>query len=101
MTLLLRVCKEYHMRNGQLKPGYNANAAASGYILDCYVLQYRNDPRTFIPLLDKLQKYYNIHRIVVDSGYKNEENYKYCESHEQLSLFVKLSNHEQRKTRKY
>ncbi len=101
MTLLLRVCKEYHMRNGQLKPGYNANAAASGYILDCCVLQYRNDPRTFIPLLDKLQKYYNIHRIVVDSGYKSEENYKYCESHEQLSLFVKLSNHEQRKTRKY
>jgi len=94
--------KEDHMRNGQLKPGYNVNAAAtSGYILDCYVSQDRNDAQTFIPFLDKLQSRYDIQRVVVDSGYESEENYKYCESHEQLSLFVKPSNHEQRKTRKY
>ena len=94
--------KEDHMQNGQLKPGYNVNAAAtSGYILDCCVSQDRNDTRTFIPFLDKLRKHYDIRRVVVDSGYESEENYKYCESHEQLSLFVKPSNHKQRKTRKY
>jgi hypothetical protein len=38
---------------------------------------------------------------VVDSGYESEENYHYVEGNEQLSLFVKPSNHEQKKKRKY
>ena len=94
--------KEDHMRNGQLKPGYNVNVATSSeYILDCYVSQDRTDTAAFIPFMDRLLQKYNLHRIVVDSGYESEENYKYCEAHPQLLLFVKPSNHEQRKTRKY
>ena len=38
---------------------------------------------------------------VVDSGYESEENYHYVNESEQLSLFVKPSNHEQKKKRKY
>ena len=38
---------------------------------------------------------------MVDSGYESEENYHYVDGSEQLSLFVKPSNHEQKKKRKY
>ena len=38
---------------------------------------------------------------IVDSGYENEENYRYADESEKLSLFVKPSNHEQKKKRKY
>ena len=39
--------------------------------------------------------------VVVDSGYESEENYKFVDGSEQLSLFVKPANHEQKKKRKY
>ena len=42
-----------------------------------------------------------VQRIVVDSGYESEENYNYVDGSEQLSLFVKPSDHEQKKKRKY
>ena len=38
---------------------------------------------------------------MVDSGYESEENYNFVDGSEQLSLFVKPSNHEQKKKRKY
>ena len=38
---------------------------------------------------------------MVDSGYESEENYSYVDGSEQLSLFVKPANHEQKKKRKY
>ena len=40
-------------------------------------------------------------RVVVDSGYESEENYSYVDGSEQLSLFVKPADHEQKKKRKY
>ncbi|WP_396897205.1 hypothetical protein [Neglectibacter sp. CSJ-5] len=40
-------------------------------------------------------------RVVVDSGYESEENYSYVDDSEQLSLFVKPADHEQKKKRKY
>ena len=94
--------KEDHIRNGQLKPDYNVNVTVSSeYILDCYVSLDRTDTAAFIPFMDRLLQKYNLHRIVVDSGYESEGDYKYCEEHPQLSLFVKPSNHGRRKTRKY
>ena len=76
-------------------------AAPSEFVLDCYVSQDWTDTAAFIPFMERLLQKYNLHRIVVDSGYESEENYKYCKDHPQLSLFVTPSNHEQRKTRKY
>ena len=71
--------KEDHMRNGQLKPGYNVNVASS---------------EEFIVGND-------IKNICVDSGYESEENYCWFEGNGELKLYVKPSNHEQKKTRKY
>lgn len=94
--------KEDHMKNGQLKPGYNANVATVGeYIVGNYISADRTDVKTFIPFLEKLCKKYPVKRVVVDSGYESEENYKYVDGSEQLSLFVKPSNHEQAKSKKY
>jgi transposase len=93
--------KEDHMRNGQLKPGYNVNVATvSEYIVGNYISCDRSDVQTFIPFMKKLSDL-PIERVTVDAGYESEENYRYAEEHEQMSLFVKPSNHETRKKRKY
>ena len=94
--------KEDHMKNGQLKPGYNVNVATvSEYIIGNYISADRTDTKTFIPFLKKLCNVHPVRRVVVDSGYESEENYNYVDGSEQLSLFVKPSDHEQKKKRKY
>ena len=94
--------KEDHMKNGQLKPGYNVNVATvSEYIVGNYISANRTDTKTLIPFLEKLCRKHPVKRVVVDSGYESEENYQYAEENEQLSLFVKPSDHEQKKRRKY
>ena len=94
--------KEDHMKNGQLKPGYNVNVATvSEYIIGNYISADRTDTKTLIPFLEKLCRKHPVKRVVVDSGYESEENYHYVDGSEQLSLFVKPSNHEQKKKRKY
>lgn len=94
--------KEDHMKNGQLKPGYNVNVATvSEYIIGNYISADRTDTKTFIPFLKKLCNVHPIQRVVVDSGYESEENYNFVDGSEQLSLFVKPFDHEQKKKRKY
>ena len=69
--------KEDHMKNGQLKPGYNVNTATvSEYIVGNYISADRTDTKTFIPFLKKLCISYPVRRVVVDSGYESEENYR-------------------------
>ena len=94
--------KEDHMRNGQLKPGYNVNVATSEeFIIGNYVSADRNDVHTVIPFMEYLKQYEQIKRISVDSGYESEENYCYFENLQGIELYVKPSNHEQLKSRKY
>ena len=67
--------KEDHMRNGQLKPGYNVNVAASEeFIIGNYISADRTDVHTLIPFAEYLKRY-GIKNICVDSGYESEENY--------------------------
>ena len=97
--------KEDHMRNGQLKPGYNVNVAtASGFIVGHYISPDRDDVQTLIPFTKKLREMYEKHhpgRIIVDSGYESEDNYCWFELLNDCELFVKPSNHEVKKKRKY
>ena len=95
--------KEDHMRNGQLKPGYNVNVAtASEYIIGTYVSADRTDTKTLIPFAEGLGKSFDIGRYIVDAGYESEENYCYFEQPWIKSkLLVKPSNHEQKKHKKY
>ena len=93
------------MRNSQLKPGYNINVATSNeFIIGTYISADRSDVQTLIPFMKQLKKTYEGHKIrkvVVDSGYESEENYCWFEQDPETELFVKPSNHEVRKTKKY
>ena len=97
--------KEDYMRNGQLKPGYNVNVATSNeFIIGTYISADRSDVQTLIPFMKQLKndyEGYDIKKVVVDSGYESEENYCWFEEDPVTELFVKLSNHEAKKAKKY
>lgn len=91
--------KEDHMRNGQLKPGYNIQLAVnSEYITGYHVSSDRTDSATLIPLLEKMrqQHRHNYKSVTADAGYESLENYTYLQENGQMS-FIKPSNYEQRK----
>jgi len=92
--------KEDHMRNGQLKPGYNITIGVDAeYIVDAMVTQDRSDSKTLIPFLERVKRF-PYKNIVGDAGFESEENYTHLEANGQLA-FIKPSNYEQSKTRKY
>jgi len=97
--------KEDHMRNGQLKPGYNVNTATCNeFIIGNYISSDRNDVHTLIPFMTQLNTTYEGYRIgkaVVDSGYESEENYCWFEEENRPELVVKPGNHDQKKKKKY
>ena len=97
--------KEDHMKNGQLKPGYNVNVATcSEFIIGSYISSDRNDVHTLIPFMGQLRQTYDrvsIGSVVVDSGYESEENYCWFENHPETAFYVKPSNHEAQKHKKY
>ena len=95
--------KEDHMRNGQLKPAYNVQIAVnSEYITGIDVFSNRTDVGTLIPFLHKLEMAHKqrYEEVSADAGYESEENYLYLEANGQMS-FIKPSNYEAQKTKKY
>ncbi|WP_062446549.1 IS1182 family transposase [Thalassobacillus devorans] len=73
--------KEDHMKNGQLKPGYNVQAGTENQFIIGYSIHQRpTDTRCFEPHIQKLQAtdlpFPNT--IVADGGYGGETNYKYA-----------------------
>lgn len=88
--------KDDHMRNGQLKPGYNVQIAVeSEYIVGVDISSERSDQRRLIPFLKKLEKdlKQKFSNVVADSGYESEENYVFLEDNNQIS-FIKPQNYE-------
>lgn len=73
--------KEDHMRNSQLKPGYNVQIGVSNeYIRLIEAYPYRNDLNTFKPFIES---YYTMHGHyplypVADAGYGRYDTYHYC-----------------------
>ena len=70
--------KDDHMKNGQLKPGYNLQIATnSQFVLSYNVYQNPTDTRTMIPFLNLIQETYGHlpEYIVADAGYGSEPNY--------------------------
>jgi len=95
--------KEDHMRNSQLKPGYNMQIGVEGeYIVGVDISSERSDQLTFIPFLKKLnenlsQRFQN---ITADAGYESEENYVYLETTKQ-NTFIKPQTYENMKKRSF
>ena len=95
--------KEDHMRNGQLKPGYNVQAAVnSEFITGIDVFSNRTDFGTLIPLLRTMQKRHGAkyEEVTADAGYESLDNYLYLEQNGQTS-FIKPANYEQKKSKKF
>ena len=95
--------KEDAMKNGQLKPAYNLqHGVDSEYITWLTIGPQPTDTTTLIPFLKSIEENLNFKylKIVADSGYESEENYSFIEFNNQIS-FIKPSNYEISKTRKY
>lgn len=95
--------KEDHMLNGQLKPAYNVQIAVENYfIVHGYVSNDRTDYNTLIPVLEKHKKAFGevLEEVTADSGYCSEKNLLYLKEN-QIDSYIKLQDHEKRKTRAY
>ena len=85
--------KDDHMRNGQLKAGYNWQISTSNqYIVNYDIYHNATDTLTLPHHIEEYKKLYDTSPevIVADSGYGSEENYEIMES-EQIEAFVKYS----------
>lgn len=95
--------KEDAMGNGQLKPAFNLqHGVDSEYITWLTVGPQPTDITTLIPFLKEAEGYlsFKYKKIIADAGYESEENYAYLDKNQQLA-FIKPSNYEKSKTRKY
>jgi transposase len=95
--------KDDHMRNSQLKPGYNVQIGVeSEYVTGVGVFQNRNDIATLIPFLKNMESnlgntYQN---VIADSGYESEENYLYLEEAGQ-NYYIKPQTYEKWKKKSF
>ena len=95
--------KEDHMRNGQLKPGYNVQVGTdAGYVVGIDISQERSDMNTLIPFMKKIERrlQYRYDNVVADAGYDSEENLVYLRNHKQKA-YIKPATYEKSKTRRY
>ncbi|MBR3808513.1 MAG: IS1182 family transposase [Lachnospiraceae bacterium] len=95
--------KDDHMRNAQLKPGYNVQIAVdSEYIVAADIFQDRNDVWTLVPFLEQMEKKMNFRypSITADSGYESEEAYDYLARKEQIP-YIKPQTYEKWKKRSF
>ncbi|ANX13435.1 transposase [Fictibacillus arsenicus] len=95
--------KEDHMKNGQLKPGYNVQMASNNQFILSYTLHQRpGDTRCLIPHLQEVKAKFDIDpkRIIADAGYGSEENYAYLEGKKQKA-YIKYGLFEKEQKRSF
>lgn len=83
--------KEDHMRNGQLKPGYNLQIATQHqFILHYTIHQNPTDTKTLPSHLKQFNTLYGQmpHTVTADAGYGSEQNYQFLEENF-IRAFVK------------
>lgn len=95
--------KDDHMRNTQLKPGYNVQIGVdSEYIVATDIFQDRNDVWTLVPFLKHMEKQLGFHypSVTADSGYESEEAYDYLKEQKQAP-YIKPQTYEKWKKRSF
>lgn len=95
--------KEDHMKNGQLKPGYNIQAATTDqYVVDFALYPNPTDFRTFEPFLKQMTTLDKFDKIVADAGYGSEYNYSMLEEeYSDKKYYIPYTMYEKEKTRKH
>lgn len=95
--------KEDHMKNGQLKPGYNVQIGTENQFIIGYSIH--QNPGDTSCMKDHLEKVKEVvgkvpNNIVADAGYGSEENYEYLES-ENLIGYVKYNTFHKEYSKKW
>ena len=95
--------KEDHMKNGQLKPGYNIQVGScNGFVVNWSTHQNRSDNGTLIPHYERYKSFFN--RLpastTADSGYGNQENYEYLEENN-IKNYIKYPLFHKEETKKF
>ena len=87
--------KEDHMRNGQLKAGYNIQIGTEKrFVLGYSIHQRPGDPGCFIPHMQETKLQRNglqPKNVIADSAYGSEENYVFLEQ-EQIKAYLKYGS---------
>jgi len=95
--------KEDHMKNGQLKPAYNAQISTENQFITNFSLHQRpGDTATLIPHLDQFELLYNkqSETVVADSGYGSEQNYQKLEDRN-IETFIEYNYFHKEQKRNY
>ncbi len=95
--------KDDHMRNAQLKPGYNVQIGVdSEYIVVTEIFPDRNDAWTLVPMLKEMKRRHGwkYPSVTADSGYESEEAYEYLKENGQ-EPYIKPQTYEQWKKRSF
>ncbi|WP_028589927.1 IS1182 family transposase [Paenibacillus massiliensis] len=93
--------KEDHMRNGQLKPGYNVQIGTENQFILAYSLHQRaTDTRCLQPHMEKARQILGKlpKTVIADAGYGSEENYAYLEKKE-IQAVVKYGSYHKEKSK--
>ena len=99
--------KEDHMKNGQLKPGYNVQMGTENQFIVFYTIHQRpTDTRCFIPHMEKLaaSSLPMPKTVIADAGYGSEENYVYAvgdEKDPRFEFLIPYGSYVKEQTRKY
>ena len=94
--------KEDHMRNGQLKPGYNVQISTNNQFIASYSLhQNPTDTKTLIPHLQAHLRHYRQkpNNVTADAGYGSEQNYQWLEN-KRIAAYVKHNAFDRDQTHK-
>ena len=95
--------KDDHMKNGQLKPGYNVQLGIEAeYIVGVDVSSDLNDTHALLPLLERMEEKGGIKHqdVTTDAGYESEETYTKTKERGQTA-YIKPLNYEQSKKRRF
>ncbi len=95
--------KEDHMRNGQLKPGYNIQVGScNGFVVNWSTHQNRNDNGTLIPHYERYKRFFRKlpNSTGADSGYGNQENYEFLKKNH-IKNYIKYPLFHKEQTKKF
>ncbi|AZA92886.1 Transposase domain (DUF772) [Chryseobacterium nakagawai] len=95
--------KEDHMKNGQLKPGYNVQISTSGQFIVNYTIHPNpTDTTTLKAHLEQHQASFGKapKSITADAGYGSEENYQLLEENK-IEAYVKYNMFDKQQNQKY
>ena len=95
--------KDDHMRNAQLKPGYNVQIGVdSEYIVGTEIFQDRNDVWTLVPFIKHMEEKleFRYPSVTADSGYESEEAYSHL-AEKEIIAYIKPQTYEKWKKRSF